>query len=325
MTFYYHFQDIYELAEWVCIEDGKQALKDKKTYDTWQEGMIQVFEAVLENKPFIVNIYRSVDKAKIENYLYKLSYQLIADVVDEKCAGDNLSENDKQFIADFYKYGFVGIMLDWVDEGMKDDYHKIVEQLSITLRGNIAFIILKSRCKSSRLIRIKRPVTTGIYGRALMSRTSDMKKRLPGIILITGGIVLVAMVIQAVILSFINNRSFDRTSQVLLDQVSNVIEKNKASEEDLIDSLKEDYMVRAKAVAYIVDAKPEVANDVDELRKIAALILMIREQSIRVRYLSILDIALIPGSRWRISSRCLMTRISPCVRMSLRTHQMVRR
>ena len=105
-----------------------------------------------------------------------------------------------------------------------------------------------------------------------MSRTSDMKKRLPGIILITGGIVLVAMVIQAVILSFINNRSFDRTSQVLLDQVSNVIEKNKASEEDLIDSLKEDYMVRAKAVAYIVDAKPEVANDVDELRKIAALI-----------------------------------------------------
>lgn len=105
-----------------------------------------------------------------------------------------------------------------------------------------------------------------------MNRTSDMKKRLPGIILITGGIVLVAMVIQAVILSFINNRSFDRTSQVLLDQVSNVIEKNKASEEDLIDSLKEDYMVRAKAVAYIVDAKPEVANDVDELRKIAALI-----------------------------------------------------
>ncbi len=105
-----------------------------------------------------------------------------------------------------------------------------------------------------------------------MSRMIDKKRKLPGIILITGGIVLVAMVIQAVILSFINNRSFDRTSQVLLDQVSNVIEKNKTSEDELIDSLKEDYMVRAKAVAYIVDAKPEVANDVDELRKIAALI-----------------------------------------------------
>ena len=138
MAFYYHFQDIYDLAEWVCIEDGKQALKGNKTYDTWQEGMSQVFEAVIENKPFIMNIYHSVSKEKIENYLYKLSYQLIADVVEEKCVGDNIPEEGKQFIADFYKYGFVGIMLNWIDRGMKEDYQRFVEQLSKTLRGNIA-------------------------------------------------------------------------------------------------------------------------------------------------------------------------------------------
>lgn len=105
-----------------------------------------------------------------------------------------------------------------------------------------------------------------------MSRISDKKRKLPEIILITVGVVAIALIIQAVILSFINNRNFDRTSRVLLDQVENVIQKNHASEEDLIDSLKEDYMVRAKAVAYIVDAKPEVENDVNELRKIATLI-----------------------------------------------------
>ena len=105
-----------------------------------------------------------------------------------------------------------------------------------------------------------------------MSRISDKKRKQPEIILITVGVVAIALIIQAVILSFINNRNFDRTSRVLLDQVENVIQKNHASEEDLIDSLKEDYMVRAKAVAYIVDAKPEVENDVNELRKIATLI-----------------------------------------------------
>ena len=70
MAFYYHFKDIYDLAEWVCVEDGTRALAGKKTYDTWQEGMGQVFEAVLENKPFILNIYRCVSREKIENYLY---------------------------------------------------------------------------------------------------------------------------------------------------------------------------------------------------------------------------------------------------------------
>ena len=84
MAFYYHFKDIYDLVEWVCIEDGKKVLQDKKTYDTWQEGMQQVFEAVLENKPFILNVYRSISREKIENYLYGLTYELIVNVVEEK-------------------------------------------------------------------------------------------------------------------------------------------------------------------------------------------------------------------------------------------------
>lgn len=137
MSFYYHFKDIYDLVEWCCVEDGRQALQGKRTYETWQEGIYQVFEAVLENKSFILNIYRSIDRGKVENYLHKLTYQLIADVVEEKCKDIDLPQEDKTFIADFYKYGFVGVMLDWIERGMKDDYGKIVEMMSITLRGSI--------------------------------------------------------------------------------------------------------------------------------------------------------------------------------------------
>lgn len=59
-TFYYHFKDIYDLAEWCCIEDAAKALKGNKTYSTWKEGFLQIFEAVLENKPFIMNVYHNV-------------------------------------------------------------------------------------------------------------------------------------------------------------------------------------------------------------------------------------------------------------------------
>lgn len=137
MAFYYHFKDIYDLVEWCCIEDGRRALQGKKTYDTWQEGIYQVFEAVMENKSFILNVYRSVDRLKVENYLHKLTYQLIADVVEEKSKGIDFPQADKAFIAGFYKYGFVGVMLDWIERGMKDDYGKIVEMMSVTLRGSI--------------------------------------------------------------------------------------------------------------------------------------------------------------------------------------------
>ena len=84
-----------------------------------------------------MNVYRSVSKEQIENYLYKLTYDLIEGVVEEQSQGSSLSEEDKRFIADFYKYGFVGVMLDWIKDGMQEDYSMIVKKMSLTLHGNI--------------------------------------------------------------------------------------------------------------------------------------------------------------------------------------------
>ena len=137
MAFYYHFKDIYDLVEWACIEDATRALRGKKTYDTWQDGLLQIFEAVLENKPFILNVYRSVSRERMENYLYSLIYQLIEGVVEEKSVNMKVSAEQKKFIADFYKYSFVGVMLDWVKRGMKETPREMAGLISITMQGNI--------------------------------------------------------------------------------------------------------------------------------------------------------------------------------------------
>lgn len=137
MAFYYHFKDIYDLVEWSCLEDAARALQGKKTCDTWQEGLAQIFEAVLENKPFVLNAYRCISRDQMERFLYKLTYGLIRGVVDEKSEGVAISEQDKIFIAEFYKYSFVGIMLDWIRQGMSADYHEIVTRMALTMQGSI--------------------------------------------------------------------------------------------------------------------------------------------------------------------------------------------
>lgn len=50
-----------------------------------------------------------------------------------------------------------------------------------------------------------------------------------------------------------------------------VLDKNESSEERFVKLLKDDYIVRVKTISYIVDAKPEVEYDIDELQKIASL------------------------------------------------------
>lgn len=137
MAFYYHFKDIYDLVEWACLEESRKALQGKKTYDTWQEGLLQIFEAVYENKPFIINAYNAVSREQIENFLFQLTHDLIMSVVEEQARSTSLTQEQKSFIADFYKYSFVGIMLDWIRQGMKDDYTSICDNMCITIQGNI--------------------------------------------------------------------------------------------------------------------------------------------------------------------------------------------
>lgn len=96
-----------------------------------------------------------------------------------------------------------------------------------------------------------------------------MRKRKILILSIT--IVAVALILETCILQYVNDKNAQTTSNELLDRVIAVIDKNESSESEFVKSLKDDYIVRAKAISYIADAKPEVEYNIDELQKIASL------------------------------------------------------
>ena len=49
-TFYYHFQDIYDLLRWTFEQEAERLLAGKKDTDTWQEGFLSTFRYVLANR-----------------------------------------------------------------------------------------------------------------------------------------------------------------------------------------------------------------------------------------------------------------------------------
>ena len=145
MTFYYHFKDIYDLVEWSCLEDAKRALDEKKTYETWQQGLLQIFEAVQENKPFILNIYRCVHREQVEKYLQPIVDRLLLGVIDEEADGMAVRDEDKRFIAQIYSYIFIGLMLDWIKDDMREDPQPIVDKLAKLIKGSMAEALSRFR------------------------------------------------------------------------------------------------------------------------------------------------------------------------------------
>ena len=138
MTFYYHFKDIYALVEWSCLEDASRVLQQKKTHDTWEDGYIQLFRAVRENKLLVMNVYRCISRERVEQYLVSLTDGLIRGVVEEEAAGMSVRDEDKAFIAQVYSYVFVGVMLEWVAGDMKAEPEPLVRRLALVVQGSVA-------------------------------------------------------------------------------------------------------------------------------------------------------------------------------------------
>lgn len=129
-TFYYHFKDVYDLLEWIYMNEVIQSMEGNDTYDTWQQGFLSIFEYVLENKEFVKNTYYSISRDFFLRFIYKQTTVLLMNIIDEKSKGMKVRREDKQFMADFYKYGFVGIMQDWIESGMKEKPDNIIKKLN---------------------------------------------------------------------------------------------------------------------------------------------------------------------------------------------------
>lgn len=61
-------------------------------------------------------------------------------------------------------------------------------------------------------------------------------------------------------------------STIWIEQISQLLEQNDLDIEHLKEDLKEDYFIRAKAAAYIIQNNPEVKGNLEEIRKIASLL-----------------------------------------------------
>lgn len=142
-TFYYHFHDIFELIEWIYVSEAKQAIGRHRTYGDWTTGMKDLCELMLEQKSFIMKTYHSSSHGNLEKVLSDSAYTLIYNVVKEKSKGYVISDDACRFIADFYKFSFSGMILEWIDRGMILKPDELVACIARIMHGNLEDAIIK--------------------------------------------------------------------------------------------------------------------------------------------------------------------------------------
>jgi probable dihydroxyacetone kinase regulator len=147
-TFYYYFSDIYAILEEVFISETQVALEGQKNYDSWQESFLQSIKFAVENRKAVYHVYNSMNREQLDNYVYNVTFPLLQKVVEIESQDIPASDEDKEFIANFYTFAIMGMLGDWISNGMKEP-QLFVSKISFLFDGAIKNALEKSVQKNS--------------------------------------------------------------------------------------------------------------------------------------------------------------------------------
>ena len=118
-TFYYHFNDVYDLLEWVFEEDANANLPREVVYDNWKRDVTLWFKYLHDNSAFALNVYNSNSRLYMLRYIKDRLYACIRSFSDIVAEGREIDRADFEFIVEFYSNIVVGLISQWMDQGMQ--------------------------------------------------------------------------------------------------------------------------------------------------------------------------------------------------------------
>lgn len=129
-TFYYHFQDKYELLNWIFYNDVISILSEDAeeiTFDNWSDRVLKMLVVIKNNAKFYTNALNTEYGNEFRNYLFRVSKEVFNEVIDRISNGYYIDDEDKKFLSEFYASGISGGIIRWITTGMKTSPESIVQ------------------------------------------------------------------------------------------------------------------------------------------------------------------------------------------------------
>lgn len=117
-TFYYYFEDIYDLQHKVFQKKFEDFCEGISQQTSFYDEYVRAAEFVLNNKKAMEHIYHSKDKDLIQTYMEHVTTRFVEDFVRKAAVSYNLSEQGIEYLTNFYSNAIVGNTMHWIKEGM---------------------------------------------------------------------------------------------------------------------------------------------------------------------------------------------------------------
>ena len=142
-TFYYHFEDIYDLLRFVIMREEQKLRESALSLQSWQDVLKALISYAKEHKKEIYHIFNAMPRERIEQYVFSTTKDILYQIVSIEAKGLRVSEEDILNIASFYQYATIGFFLRFVWSNMEMDAESQIEKLSLVFDDNIQHVLKK--------------------------------------------------------------------------------------------------------------------------------------------------------------------------------------
>ncbi len=116
-NFYCHFADIYDLMRWMFQEEAVSLLEQHEGTLLWQEGLLQLFRYLEENRAVCTCALRSVGREHLRRFFQSDIYAIIHRTVEQigaEIGAERVPRSDIDLVTHFYVVALSGMVESWL-------------------------------------------------------------------------------------------------------------------------------------------------------------------------------------------------------------------
>lgn len=138
-TFYYHFEDIYDLLLWFLNQEAINKVRNYNSIDDINDAINFTLDYIDENRKFLKNIINSVGEHDLKKFLSKDFLEIIGNYIllAEKEMKVNIDEDYRNFLTTYITEAIAGILIELIYRKDPAPHDKINYFIQVTSENAI--------------------------------------------------------------------------------------------------------------------------------------------------------------------------------------------
>ena len=136
-TFYYHFQNIYDLVNWMFEEEAIEVVKQYDLITNYEDAIRFSMDYIEENEHVCNSALDALGRDQLKKFFYNNFVGNMSAIVDQFSEDMTIPQDYKDFLINFYTESFASLLIDWIRNRTHRDKEKYIKYISLALFESI--------------------------------------------------------------------------------------------------------------------------------------------------------------------------------------------